>query len=453
MAISPPEKIQHTELKRCVTFPGMLGQSIASIGLTATVAVNIPVIYLSAAGGTWWTYLIATLAIVLVALSINQFARSSASSGGIATYVEQAMGTWAGIAASWALALAYIIVIMCVLAGFAESADVLFRGLHLIIPPVVYYAFCMVACTLLACWEVRFSTLLMLITEAISVSVIIILCVVVLSKHKFSVDLSLLTAHGDSFANIRSGLVLALLSFTAFESATTLGSESKEPLKMIPRAVIAAPIIAGVFFVFAAYVLSLAFAASPLPIAKSNDPLEMLAKQLGMDGFAVWIAFGASVCFFGAALAGTTAAARIVFSLAGSGLLPSKLAHVHPRFGTPHYALIAVGVVNVVVCMLMADFGCKPMDIFDYTGTVATFGFLLVYLMISIGAPIYLYRKGRLSVSAVVIALFSTGLLAFVAFSSIYPVPPAPLSYLPWIFLGLFAAGIIGFAVRLSVRR
>ncbi|MEO6847866.1 MAG: APC family permease [Chthoniobacterales bacterium] len=431
-------------LKPTLNFPGVLGQSIASIGLTASVAVNIPIIYGIAGAGTWITYLVATVAILLVALNINQFAGKFASSGGLSVFVKESLGPWAGIMTAWALTLAYVIVGMCVLAGFSESVHAMFQHLHLPFHSAVFYVLCMAACTTLACWEVRFSALLMLVTEVLSVTVITILCFIILKRHGFTVDFSQITLQGVSFSGVRSGLVLAVLSFTAFESATTLGNETNNPLKTIPRAVFIAPLVAGIFFIFAAYVLALAFHSSPVSILTSDDPLELLARQMGLADFAVWIAFGASVCFFGAALANLTAAARIIFFLARKGYLPKELAVVHKR-GTPQTALITAGLLGAIGAMTFAFTGCKSMELFNYTGTVATFGFLVAYFLVSIGAPIYLYRQGELTILTLLVSVLSALFLLFVAVGSIYPVPPGPEKYLPLIFLGLFVGGGIVF--------
>ncbi len=55
-------------------------------------------------------------------------------------------------------------------------------------------------------------------------------------------------------SGLREGIVLALFSFVGFESATALGSEARDPLKTIPRAVILTSILGGVFFMICAFV-------------------------------------------------------------------------------------------------------------------------------------------------------------------------------------------------------
>ncbi len=59
----------------CLSFPEVLTQAVAVGAMTASPTVNIPLAYASSQSGTWLTYVIATVGLVLVSLNINQFAR------------------------------------------------------------------------------------------------------------------------------------------------------------------------------------------------------------------------------------------------------------------------------------------------------------------------------------------------------------------------------------------
>jgi len=37
--------------------------------------------------------------------------------------------------------------------------------------------------------------------------------------------------------------------------------------------------------------------------------------------------------------------------------------------------------------------GHGPLDVINWMGTTATFGFMLAYLLVAIAAPLYLYRR------------------------------------------------------------
>ena len=86
-------------------------------------------------------------------------------------------------------------------------------------------------------------------------------------------------------SGLRLGLVLALFSFVGFESATTLGSEARDPLRTIPRAVIQSSIIAGAFFTVCAYTEVLGFHVAGQDLGASQIPMHVLAEVGGVPIF------------------------------------------------------------------------------------------------------------------------------------------------------------------------
>lgn len=62
-----------------------LAQSVSTIAPTTTPAATIPLVCALAGNGTWLAYVLATAAILLVALCISRFARYFASPGSLYT--------------------------------------------------------------------------------------------------------------------------------------------------------------------------------------------------------------------------------------------------------------------------------------------------------------------------------------------------------------------------------
>ena len=91
----------------------------------------------------------------------------------------------------------------------------------------------------------------MLWLQAASVALISFIAIGVIVKHGWQIDWGQLTLEGVTPGQLRLGLVLAIFSSVGFESATSLGSEARDPLTSIPRAVKWSAILAGVFFFLA----------------------------------------------------------------------------------------------------------------------------------------------------------------------------------------------------------
>src|SRR5271155_579890 len=71
-----------------------LAQSVSTIAPTATPAATIPLVCALAGNATWLAYLLATAAILLVALCIAKYARYSSSPGSLYTYASATLPPW-----------------------------------------------------------------------------------------------------------------------------------------------------------------------------------------------------------------------------------------------------------------------------------------------------------------------------------------------------------------------
>ena len=95
-----------------------LAQSISTIAPTTTPAATIPLVCALAGNGTWLAYVLATSAVLLVALCIARFARYSSSPGSLYTYAAMILPRWMGAAVAWSLLLAYVATGSASLAAF-----------------------------------------------------------------------------------------------------------------------------------------------------------------------------------------------------------------------------------------------------------------------------------------------------------------------------------------------
>src|ERR1700739_3407417 len=82
-------------LRRGVLSPmETLAQSVSTIAPTTTPAATIPLVCALAGNGTWLAYVLATGAILLVALCISRFARYSSSPGSLYSYASMILPPW-----------------------------------------------------------------------------------------------------------------------------------------------------------------------------------------------------------------------------------------------------------------------------------------------------------------------------------------------------------------------
>lgn len=425
----------------CLPFRDVLAQSVANIAPTASPTVNIALVFASAGSGTWFAYVIATIGLVFVSLNINQFARRSASPGSLYSYIAKGLGSTAGVLSGWALVLAYVFTAMAVLSGFSNYGEVLFQSLGIAISPIFLFAICAGLVWYIAYRDIKLSASLMLGLEVVSIGLILLLGIIVLSSKGFALDTAQLSLNGVSSEGLRLGLVLAIFSYVGFESSTALGDEAQNPLRTIPRSVILSTALAGLFFVLMSYIQVLGFNDSATPMQESDAPLSYLATQAGVPFFGVLTTLCGLITFFACALASINAGSRIFFSMARHGIFHPSIGQAHTSNQTPHVAVTMVTLFVFLVAASMSMFGIKSLDIYFYTGTIATYGFLLVYILVSIAAPVYLYRERSLKPLDVIISAISTFFMIIPVVGSVYPVPAVPFNVFPYLFLMYLVAG------------
>jgi amino acid transporter len=430
----------HSLRANALGFPTVLAESIGVISPTMTAVLIIPIAFAYAGQGTWLTYAFGTLMLMFVALNLNQFARRSASAGSMYAYTARGLGPATGVLSGWTLIWCYLFIGIAGLTGFAIFAQQFLTaiGAGVVVPPVLLYLTSSVVCWYVAYRDIHVSSALTLVLEALSVSCIAVLAFIVLFKHGFTVDTAQLRLQGLDFHGLSLGIVISIFSLVGFESATALGGEARRPLRNVPRAVTWSLVFAGLWFVFMSYVE--VGGTHNYGTSWQDAPLNYLSKLYGVSAFRIPISLGAMVSFFGLTLTCLNAGARIIYRMAGHNVLPRPLGWAHHHNRTPHVSITAYISLILLVPVLLEIF-TNPNTIFGDAGTLAAFGFLTAYFMISIAAPVFLSKRQELKRSHVAIAVAAFICLLVPTIGSFYPVPAWPVDIFPYIFLAYMALG------------
>jgi ethanolamine permease len=144
-----------------------------------------------------------------------------------------------------------------------------------------------------------------------------------------------------------AAIPFAIWFFLAIEGAAMAAEEAKDPKRTIPRAY-----IFGILTLVALAFGTMIFAGAVgdwARLANINDPLPQAMKivvgaKSGWLHLLVWIGLLGLIASFHGIIMGYS---RQIFALARAGLLPRLLATVHPRWRTPHLAILAGGAVGI----------------------------------------------------------------------------------------------------------
>ncbi len=420
--------------------PSLFGQSVALISPTMTAVLIIPLAFASAAQGTWLAYAFGTLMLLFVVFCLNQFAKRSAFAGSMYAYTAKGLGPSAGVFSGWTLIWSYFFIAVAGLCGFAVFCQQLLTalGYHGSVHPIIFFAISAVACWVIAYKDIRVSTVLTLALECASVACITALACVILFKHGFKVDTTQLSLSGVNVRGMGLAVVACIFSLVGFEAATTMGSEAKNPTKNLPRAVIASLLITGAFMVFMAYVE--VAGTGNYGSAWTAAPLNYLAVAYNVSWFRIPVSIGAMVSFFSLTLSCLNSGSRIIYPMARHGIFSGHLGRAHATNRTPHVAVtLYITMIFALPTFLMIF--TNPLTAFGDAGTLAAFGFLVAYYLITVAAPVYLKKIGELSPRNVVLACVALLCLLVPTIGSFYPQPPYPVKLFPYIYLGWMAVG------------
>jgi len=172
------------------------------------------------------------------------------------------------------------------------------------------------------------------------------------------VALTLGGSHGGSAANFAvsapvtvSAFGLALVSvlwaYDGWGDVSFAGGEVKNPQKTLPRAIIGGTIGVVIAYVLVnlgyVYVLSLeGVGGSPLVAA------DTMTRIIGPAGAAL-VSMLVAISTFGALNADFLGSPRIFFAMADDGLFFKVIARVHPRFQTPHVAILLTAAMSILL--------------------------------------------------------------------------------------------------------
>jgi amino acid transporter len=207
--------------------------------------------------------------------------------------------------------------------------------------------------------------------------------------------------------------------------------------------VLGSVVLSGLFFIIASYVEVLGFRGYETPLDKTDIPLSVLANLAGVELLGLAIAVGVMFSFLVCGLASVTAGSRILYSLGRQQIFHQALGKVHPQNQTPSVAIFVSVILLLSIPLVLFLTGIPLLDIYGYCGTLATYGFLLIYVLISIAAPLELRSQNRLRQRDLAIAAPAVLFMMTPVVASFFPIPPFPYNLLPYGFLVYLALGAL----------
>src|SRR4051794_41060862 len=437
-------------------FREVFAQSLAGTGPSGSLAFGPALVFASAGHGTWVSYVLSLVSLLFVGWAFSTFGTRLASAGSMYTMASAGLGPIVGVLVAWAIVVAYAVIAMVVIAGSGQ-----FFGQFLVLlgwDGATSTAFQVLLALViggtavtLALRDVKVSMRAALTLEVISIVAITAVLLATVFKHGI-VDKAQFQFDGVTLHGVVLGMVLALTGYVGFESAASLGQESDNPRRAVPRAIRINVLTCGTYFIVGSYIYILGFDKMGTEITASAAPLNDLAEGAGVSFLRYVIDLGIAIGFIAVTVAALTAVSRVLFNMSREGLLPRALGEVDETHRVPKTTLLVVGVFTTATVVVSQIAGLTPVDILGYYGSIATYGFIVAYLVVSLAAVGYLRRLGEFKPIHLVPSLLGAAAMGAVLYYSVHPVPDYPFNIFPYIFLGLLVPGMIAFFV-LRARR
>ena len=175
-----------------------------------------------------------------------------------------------------------------------------------------------------------------------------------------NIDLGVVPTWGD-FA---LGIALGMIAYTGIETISNMSEEAIEPEKSIPRGT--AYVVAAVIGLYALLPI---IALSAMPVTQgpdgyttelgtkfAGDPVLGIVENLGLgagltDALSIYVGILAAVILVIATNAGMIGVSRLTFSMGQHRQLPERLRQVHPKFRTPHIAIITFSIIASIALL------------------------------------------------------------------------------------------------------
>ena len=311
--------------------------------------------------------------------------------------------------------------------------------------------------------DVRLLGKILLGIEGIGILSMVVLVAVIFAKGgapTTGVDFSVFTFDGVSSSAVISGVVAAFLSWAGFEACASMGEETDNPGRNIPRALAGTLILTGVLFVVVMFAQVIGFgtdAAGLEAFASSGNTLGDLGSSYIGQWFSLLIIFTAIVSAFGCHLATSATSGRMLYAFGRDGFGPKALAQIHEATGGPRFATWLVVGVALVVDLICGVIGWPDMGtgnpaintyfLFAVAGSVCL---MVCYLLVEIaaawfvGAPKFVeVHGGKGKVLGLALPLLGAVVILVVLWFNVKDAETwaaAPLLGLYWCAVGLVIA-------------
>jgi len=340
---------------RVVSQPQLLALAFGAMVGWSWVALSGTWIAGAGSVGAMLAFLIGGTALVFVGLTYAELASAMPQAGGEHVYSHRALGATASFICTWAILLGYVSVVAFEAVALPTVVDYLVPG------------FSRGYLWTVAGWDVNATWVAVGVIAAIVMTLVNIIGISTAAKLQSLVVLIVLLSglaimagalQGGSTSNMQpylhngvggalSILIMVPFMLVGFDVIPQSAEEVNIPFEAIGKAIVLSVVIAVAWYtmIIAAVAMGLSAeerAASTLPTA------DAAAALLGGPWAGKFLVIGGIAGILTSWNAFLIGGSRALYALAKAGQLPAVFAELHPRFNTPHKAVLLIGSLSAL---------------------------------------------------------------------------------------------------------
>lgn len=319
---------------------------VAALGLNGVIGTGIFFLPGEAAAllgpASLVPFLISAVLCSLVVLCFAEVSSRFDATGGPMLYAAEAFGTTAGFVVGWLTWLTR-------LTAWAALANALLTATASLVPGVMDYRIVFLVSTIGVLAVVN------VFGVSLGASVMNVVTVAKLLPIVALIGVGVFWIRGDLFVpfaprglgDMGEATLIILYAFVGFELLTVLAGETREPTRVLPRALLIVMVVTT-----AVYLLLWAVCTGTLPeLAGAASPVaDAAAVVLGSRGGAV-MALAILVSAFGVNAACALVAPRCLYVLAHRRMLPAPFGWVHHVYRTPVVAIVVTAGLTLALAI------------------------------------------------------------------------------------------------------
>jgi len=276
----------------------------------------------------------------------------------------------------WLIILTGTISVSTIALGFAGYFQGLFG------PPIVPIAIVLIVIlSFINFFGIKESTKLNIIFTLVEISGLTLI-IVIGAGNLGKVDL---LEAPNGLSGILSAAALIFFAYLGFEDIVNVAEETKNPEKIIPKAIILSIIITTFLYVLVASAsVSL---TNWMDLSGSNAPLALAAsKALGENAYLI-MSLIALFATSNTVLITLVVGSRMIYGMANEGALPETLARLNPKRGTPSLAVFVI-MLSSIIFVFLGDV--------EFVANLTSFGAFLTFASVNISLIFLRYREADL---------------------------------------------------------